>query len=956
MNENLRESPTPFGTVTFLFTDLEGSSHLWHKYPETMQADLVRHDELLRQAIESHQGVVVKTTGDGYHAAFAYPLDALRAAVDSQRELLAQTWQSGDPLAVRMGLHTGQATRRDGDYYGPAVNRAARVMAIASGGQILLSSVTAELVRDELLGQITFKDLGNHRLRSLDRSERLYQLEHPDLPADFPPIEASRETPNNLPTQLTSFIGRDREITLVKDKFDHYEDTALFEKTGLHKRLVTLTGPGGTGKTRLSLEVANDLLPEYRDGVWLVEFAPLTDPEQVGPAVAQTLGLRELPGQPVFELVSNYLRRKQALLILDNCEHLIEACASLAEGLLQNCPVLHIMASSREVLGVAGEQVVRVGAMSLPKNGVAKNAEELADFDAIHLFVSRAQAVKNSFRLNDTNAQAVLDICRRLDGIPLAIELAAARAGVLSPGQILERLDDRFRLLTGGRRTALPRQRTLQALIDWSYDLLTEEEATLLRRVSVFAGGWTLEAAEYVAGVPPLEKYDVLDLLEHLRNKSLIYTEEGELGMRYQVLETIRQYAQEKLATHEEAETMRDRQMEYYLEQVETGGQAIENLQGGGWMEKLLAETDNIRGARERALDRDLKAALTFLANIPHYFYIILPKSESVPYITKTLSLAEADQHYSGEDAAAQDRILFARALTKTALVFFNIGLDEAIDYAERAIAIARQYEENQILVEGLRIHTAFMGARKSDYEKAKASNDEMHSLLPAVGMKYVKALALISIGHYFMTPRDQLAPAGVWEDWQEGMSMLRQGGDLWGMAFGHSMAATATYNHGEFQRAQHHADRALSLYEEIGERQMVNISLGILANLAREEGDLDRAESYYHRSLAIWQEAGHHGGIARCIEVLAYISRVRAQNIEGDRAKELLPRAATLLGAAAVLRQRYNAVIPVVEAEELEKELAQLKELAGEPLFSTAWQLGERMDLDQLVAFAKGG
>jgi class 3 adenylate cyclase len=486
----------PTGTITFLMTDVEGSTKLADNHPAAMQEALARHDALAGEIVGGHGGTVVKSRGEGdsLFCVFALASDAVGAALALQQAYQAEPWPAPvAPLRVRMGLHTGDATLRDGDYFGGTVNRCARLRAVGHGGQVLLSQTTYELVRDALPGGAGVKDLGTHGLRDLNRAEQIYQLLHPLLPADFPPLRSQENLPNNLPIQTTSFVGREREIAEVK---------ALLGRT----RLLTLTGSGGAGKTRLSLQVAADLLDQYADGVWLAELAPLTDPNLVPQTVAQVLGVREEPGRTITQTLVDYLRPKKLLLLLDNCEHLLTACAQLADTLLRACPDLRILASSREGLNIAGETTYRIPSLSLPPVGAGQSVpstpESLSQYEAVRLFIERAQSAQPSFTVTNQNAPAVAQLCYRLDGIPLAIELAAARVRALPVEQIAARLDDRFRLLTGGSRTALPRQQTLRALIDWSYDLLSPEEQTLLRRLSVFAGGWTLEAAEAVCADP----------------------------------------------------------------------------------------------------------------------------------------------------------------------------------------------------------------------------------------------------------------------------------------------------------------------------------------------------------------------------------------------------------------------------------------------------------------------
>ena len=563
----------PSGIVTFLFTDLEDSTRLWEEFPSEMKAVLARHDAILTSHVTEGDGMIVKTTGDGLHAVFSSPIDAIGVVVAAQLALRSENWSETEPLRVRMALHSGEAEQRGGDYYGSVVNRAARIMGTAAGEQILISAATADLTAGHLPEDVTYLDLGQHYLRGLNQPEQLYQVLHPDLPAEFPTLKTLGTIPNNLPAEISSFIGRENELAELNRLLTPEMDT---------NRLITLTGPGGTGKTRLALQSARMVLDKYPHGVWLAELAPVTDPLQVIQAVASPMGVRDQGARPLELMVADHLGSLQALLILDNCEHLIDECARLAELLLRNCPELHILASSRESFGIAGEQPYRVRSLSLPPADNNLNVNELAQFEAVRLFTERATEVKPGFALDANNAQDISQICHRLDGIPLAIELAAARVRVLSPKQIADRLDDRFRLLTGGSRTALPRQRTLQALIDWSYDLLPEEESILLCRLSAFINGWTLEAAEAVAGFKPLEPYQVLDLLEQLVNKSLVVAEETELGMRYFMLESIRQYAQEKLADSGESKKLRDSHLSFFLSESLEAHQHLMDLQPPG--------------------------------------------------------------------------------------------------------------------------------------------------------------------------------------------------------------------------------------------------------------------------------------------------------------------------------------------------------------------------------------
>jgi class 3 adenylate cyclase len=466
-----------------VFTDIEGSAKLWEDKPEAMRTALARHDSLLRSRL-SKGGEVFKTVGDSFCAAFSSPSEAVQAALESQQELGKLDWGELGTVRVRIGLHTGEAEARDNDYFGPALNRISRLVSIGHGGQILLSQATYELVRDALAG-LDVRFLGEHRLRDLERPEGVYQLLADGLAADFPALRSLSELPNNLPLQVTSFVGREKELAEV-------------EKLIRKNRLVTFTGSGGTGKTRLSLQACADLLPDFEDGVWLVELAPLTEPDLVPQTVAAALRVREEPGRSLVDTLVAHLRDRHLLLILDNCEHLLDSSARLVDAIGRNSPKVHVVATSREPLAIQGEQVYRVPSLSTPDPKKKESAESLNQYEAVRLFIDRALLAQPSFEITNENGSAVAQICHRLDGIPLALELAAARVRAMPVETIASRLDDRFRLLTGGSRTALPRQQTLRATIDWSYGLLDEKEKTLLRRLSVFAGGWTLEAAEKV--------------------------------------------------------------------------------------------------------------------------------------------------------------------------------------------------------------------------------------------------------------------------------------------------------------------------------------------------------------------------------------------------------------------------------------------------------------------------
>ena len=565
----------PSGTVTFLFTDVEGSTRLWQDHPVAMQPVMARHDEIVRDAIESHEGHVVKTTGDGFHAAFATAHEALDAAIAAQLGIGAESWGAVGALRVRMGLHTGQAEIRDGDYYGTALNRAARLMSAAHGGQIVCSQTTAEIARDELAPGIELRDLGVHQLRDLERPDRVHQVHHAGLDAEFPPLRSLDVYPGNLPSHLSSFVGRERDLEQLLG------DLA-------RNQIVTLTGVGGVGKTRLAVQVCADALPRFPDGAWFVDLAPVRDEDQVVSTVARALGVNERAGEELTVTLRDALREREAIVLIDNGEHLVDEVSALLMELTDRPVAARFLVTSREPLGIDGEQVRRVASLD------ASNASDL--------FVQRAASVRSDVDWSSYEREIVA-ICEQLDGIPLAVELAAARTRSMLPPDILRRLDERFRLLQGSRRSARERHQTLLAAVEWSYDLLTPEERVCFDRLAVFRGGFDLDAAEVVCAGGIVDELDVVDLLERLVDKSMVLPIERGHRSNFRLLETMRQFAETKLAQSGESDAYRSRHVDYYRGFAREWGRRAWSADQRDVQARLLSERANLNAMFDRLFE-----------------------------------------------------------------------------------------------------------------------------------------------------------------------------------------------------------------------------------------------------------------------------------------------------------------------------------------------------------------
>lgn len=825
----------PSGTVTFLFTDIEDSTQLAQQYPGTWELLRERHHAILQAAIQAHHGTAFQVVGDAFCAAFHTAGDGLNAAVEAQRKLQQEQWGKV-PIRVRMGLHTGSAEWHEYDYHGYlTLAKTQRIMALAHGGQVLLSNACMELIHNELPAEISLRDMREHRLKGLPAPERLWQVVAADLQRDFPPLQSQNDIPNNLPSQLTSFVGRKKELGDVK-------------KLLQHTPLLTLVGPGGTGKTRLSLQAAGEMLGQYPDGVWLVELAPIFDPLLVPRTTAIAIGLREEPQRPVIDMLRDYLHDKKMLILLDNCEHLVDACARMADKILHAAPNVRLLASSREALGIAGEVTYRVPSLGLPDVNHLPSIESLSQYEAVKLFIDRALLAVPTFTVTNSNAPFLAQICHRLDGIPLAIELAAAKIRMLSLEQIARRLDDLFHLLRGGSRTALGHHQTLRAAIDWSYNLLPVDEQVLFKRLSVFAGGWSLEAAETVCSDPFVQREDVLDLLEHLINKSMVIVDEGPHETRYRFLETMRKYAHEKLVESGQAEALRDQHLDYFLYLAETSCSHLIRPEQLEWLARVDADYENLRTALYWAVGRPsaepalrLAGALGFYWNMREYLL------EGMQWMDQTL----------GKD---WDRTSRAQKMARAKILYCKASIAHELDdmeglksSAHSALALCEEVEDawgTAYARISVGKHMIRSGNARGAVPLLKQGLDEFQNLGEPWGRAFamyhlVRALRLAHLQDEYLENRQKL------------LDIVRAAGDRYLLA----EVLVITYGkrymeNGEWQQAEAAFLEADHLMTEAGSSRR-NFNRFYLAQLYFLQGDMEQAKLEANVSLEYCQRVG---------------------------------------------------------------------------------------------------
>jgi len=943
----------PSGTVTFLFSDIEGSPAILRRLGDLSYTRLLSaYRRLVRTVISEGSGIEIDTRGDAFFVVFERARQALASAVALQRAVSTFPWPGETSVRVRVGLHTAEAIATETAYVGLDVHRAARICAAGHGAQILLSQTTYNLINTAApaLG-LDLRNLGEHRLKDLQRPERLYQVLHTDLPDVRTPLRSLSVLPNNLPLQMTPFIGRERE-------------TADLKQLLTTRRLVTLTGFGGCGKTRLALHVAADVMEEYPDGVWLADLAEVSDPAVVPQVVASALSVREEPGRLLTATLADQLQEKRLLLVLDNCEHVIAACAPLVQSLLAGAPHLRILATSRESLDVPGETIWRVPTLTLP-DLQARSASDLLQNEAVRLFAERAVAVQPAFAMNDRTAAVVSQICRRLEGIPLAIELAAAQVRVLTLTEVAARLEDGLRMLPARRRTA-PRHQTLQAVMEWSYAQLTEAERTLLRRLSVFTGSFTLQAAEVICAGDGVAPAAVLELLGRLVDKSLVLVDQQTGESRFHLLETVRRYSGEKLRENGEAHAVRRRHADWYLALVRQAEPMLQVSQE--WLDRLEADHPNLRGVMDWYRQTEgYEQALTLSTALLRFWLVRGLWAEGRRWLEDALRGAP--------DAPPALRAKALRAAA--AIAQYQADYDHALALCEESLALYRTLGDQKGIAEALSTYGNVLFER-GEYPAARGVHEESLAYGRHAGDEWLIGASLLNLASVLMHQGDFDRAQALC---QEGLAVFRQAGDRRGVAYALNLLGLIARDQGDFVGARKPFEESLAIQQQLGDKRGIAIALTNLGLLAWELGNDTAAVRLYEEALAIRRELGDRRGVATLLYdlgqvalrqgdeqratalfseslVMRHAARNRtgvSQSLEGlaRAARRDYQRAAILFGAAAAIQEAVGETRSRSEQIEYERARDEIQAALGEGPFRAAWQVGNTMTLAQAVEYA---
>lgn len=943
----------PTGIVTFLFTDIEGSTKLSQDFPETLPIVLERHNKIIKDSVESNKGFVFKTVGDAFCCSFENPDDAVRAAVDIQIKLRSEQWADA-AIKVRIGIHSGNAEWNGNDYMGyVTLARTQRIMSAAYGGQILISENAKEVLSDGTEDPLSVRDLGNRRLKDLIQPVKLYQIVSSDIQSDFPPLKTLDARPNNLSVQLTNFIGRESDITEIKRKL-------------ANARLITLLGPGGTGKTRLSMQIAADMIDEFTNGVFIAELAPISDPSKITQTLMNSLGVNEMKGQSLDIALAEYLRDKEMIIILDNCEHLINECAKIAEQLLVKCQKLKILATSREALNCSGEITYRVPPLSLPDPGKKISPEQLTQYEAVRLFIERALVINHKFRVTNENAPALAHICHQLDGIPLAIELAAARVNVLSAEGINERLNDRFKLLTGGKRTALPRQQTLRALIDWSYDLLSEKEKTLWHSLSVFRGGWTFEACEKICADEVIEEYEILDLLGNLIDKSIVKVTETENTFRYIMLETIRKYGDEKLTESGKRDVLREKHFNYFFELAKDSETGLTGNEQKEWIKRLAVENENIRDSLNWSLSNYPEYSLKMSVALGKFWELRSYFTEGLESLRKSIGISESSEliwkakalYWTGFFYIHQGNYKESKKYLNQCLGMFielknkdlealtlislaTIGLFET-DYgnlysnSEKSLLISQEINNKSYIARNKQ-NIALGLMQQGKHDAARSMFEESISVYRELNdhAQLAKIIGNIGALEYLLSNYDKAKDA-----FEESLKIRQELGDRQGIAIALSNLGSVAYMVKDFDESEKRLEESLEITEQIGDKRISVTTLSTLGSIAHDRGDFTKAFNLQRRSIEIANEIGDKYSMAKGIEGFAFILvSLKKYNIGCKMAARYIS-----------LLESSNKNIIEGELVRIEEIKTTLKSNLTEPEFRKYWAEGENMTIENVL------
>lgn len=865
--------------ATFLFTDIESSAKLWEDAPEQMKVALQRHHAILQDALTSNGGTVFQIIGDAFCAAFPTVSSALSAALTAQRKLHQEQWDLPFPIRVRMGIHTGETERTSNNGYAsnPTLNRVARILSAAHGGQVLLSLATRDLVKDSLPADAELRDMGEHRLKNLIHPERLFQLEIAGLPSDFPPLNTLTHR-HNLPVQLTSFIARQQEITLIHEYLSQ-DDI----------RLVTLIGPPGIGKTRLSIEAARAVLPNFTDGVFFVALAPLDDPNLIALATAQALGYVGAKNISTTEQLKEGLGDKNLLLVLDNCEHLIEAVALFASDLLSACSHLKILATSRESLRISGEWLYPVPAFDIPAENSAVDMATASNFPALTLFAERARAVRPDFVLNAENVKTVSAICAHLDGLPLVIELIAARMRLLSPEALLARLNDQFILSADGMRATSARQRTLNHAIGWSYNLLSAEEQKLFARLSVFSGGFTLEDTESIFSKTVVEK-SVSDLITSLLDKSLLQRVSGR-APHFTMLVTIQEFARERLREMGEEAEIRNRHLTYFLGIADQADKELHGSHQLEWLHRLETIRDNFRAALTGAIETGQTETAMQLARKLHWFWFVRgDHTEGRQWLGRVLALPDVSRYPES----------YAEALTQIAHhAWVQSGPEDAKPYIQQALTYAQEHNDQHNIARAL-AHLGLALISEGNFAAGQSTLEESKELFRQVRDKWGYAHVVISLGFAAFKQDDQLTALALHEE-------------------------------------------ALTEFQQIGERYFEVVAFRYIGILKLKQGDIAGGMPALQESLILAHEMDSKYEIG---VVLYWFG-------EAEKYLENHARAVHLYSVAKGVFISIGAWGRKEDETDFENDLAPCRAALGEAAFAEAVELGRAMTMEQAIAYA---